>query len=114
EVVDAVGQALQVTAAVAVGVEVGLDVEAVDDRALPPQVAGVGDPHGQSLPEATAGSTCSPKVSMNSCCRCPTWYREMSSKPTSRDSSIQARCRPRSAAARTGTCTEARRTGAGT
>ena len=40
QVVDPLGQPGQVAAAVAVGVEEGLDVEAVDDRVLPPQVAG--------------------------------------------------------------------------
>ena len=45
EVVDALGQPAEVAAAVAVGVEVGLDVEAVDDGVLPPQVGSVGNPH---------------------------------------------------------------------
>src|SRR3712207_4635321 len=45
QVVDPLGQALEVTAPVAVPVEVGLDVEAVDDSRLPPDVGGVGDPH---------------------------------------------------------------------
>jgi hypothetical protein len=39
EVVDALREAGQVAAAVAVRVEVGLHVQAVDDRALPPEVA---------------------------------------------------------------------------
>ena len=55
EVVDALRQPGQVAAAVAVPVEEGLDVEAVDDRGLPPQVAGVGDPHGAVTP--SSGST---------------------------------------------------------
>ena len=40
EVVDAVAQAREVAAAVAVGVQERLDVEAVEDRVLPPDVAG--------------------------------------------------------------------------
>ena len=51
QVVDALGQPRQVAAPVAVGVEERLDVQAVDDRVLPPQVAGVGDPHGAGDPE---------------------------------------------------------------
>ena len=58
EVVEPVGQPGKVAAAVAVGVEERLDVEAVDDRVLPPQVAGGLEPH-------SGGSTCSPKTSMN-------------------------------------------------
>ena len=58
EVVDALGQADQVAAAVAVRVQEHLDVEAVDDRVLPPQVAGGLAPHRR-------GRTCSPKASMN-------------------------------------------------
>ena len=42
EVVDAAGQSGEVADPVTVGVLVGLDVDAVDDRLLPPQVARVG------------------------------------------------------------------------
>jgi hypothetical protein len=45
EVVDPLREAREVAAAVAVPVHVGLDVEAVDDGVLPPQVGGVGDAH---------------------------------------------------------------------
>ena len=44
EVVDALGQAGEVADAVAVGVQVGLDVQAVDDGVLPPQVAACSRP----------------------------------------------------------------------
>src|SRR4029453_15139805 len=50
EVVDALGQAREVADAVAVPVHERLDVQAVDDRVLPPEIGGVGDPH-----TATAG-----------------------------------------------------------
>ena len=53
EVVDAAGEAGEVADPVVVAVHVRLDVEAVDHRALPPQVAGVGDPHNALL---SAGS----------------------------------------------------------
>ena len=45
EVVEPMGEALEVARAVVVPVHVRLDVEAVDDRGLPPEVAAVGDPH---------------------------------------------------------------------
>ena len=45
EVVDALREPGEVADAVAVAVEERLDVEAVDDGGLPPQVAGVGDLH---------------------------------------------------------------------
>lgn len=64
QVVDALSQTAQVAAAVAVGVQVGLDVEAVDNRALPPQVAGVGDAHGgSSLRRSRFGLGCGRSVS---------------------------------------------------
>jgi hypothetical protein len=71
EVVDPVGEPDEVAAAVAVGVEEGLDVEAVDHRVLPPEVAG-----GRALAghDRTSGSTCSPKQSRNARCSCPTWW----------------------------------------
>ena len=56
QVVDPLGQPDQIAAAVAVGVEERLDVEAVEDRVLPPQVAGGLDRHRRS-----PGRTCSPK-----------------------------------------------------
>ena len=46
QVVDLVGQAGEVAAAVAVAVHERLDVQAVEDRVLPPQVGGEVDPHG--------------------------------------------------------------------
>ncbi len=82
EVVDALGQAPQVADAVAVGVVEGLDVQAVDDGALPPQVARVADSHAATQADSRAvrqplraGSTSAPKVSMNPCCSCPTKCR---------------------------------------
>ncbi len=45
QVVDASGETREVADAVVVAVHVGLDIQAVDDRRLPPQVAGVGDLH---------------------------------------------------------------------
>jgi len=48
EVVDAFGEAVEVPHAVAVGVEERLDVEAVDDGVLVPEVGGVGDTHAQA------------------------------------------------------------------
>ena len=50
EVVDALGQALEVADAVAVLIEEGLDVEAVHDRVLPPDVAGRRAAHSAPLP----------------------------------------------------------------
>jgi hypothetical protein len=52
EVVDALGEAGEVAGPVAVPVEEGLDVQAVDDGALPPLVAGDLDAHssGRTLP----------------------------------------------------------------
>ena len=82
EVVDALRQALQVAGAVAVGVVEGLDVEAVDHRALPPQVARVGHSHGPTQADPVrprqprrAGSTCSPNASRKPACSCPTKCR---------------------------------------
>ena len=53
-------------------VEVGLHVEAVDDRGLPPQVARRADPH---RPTPSSGSTFAPKTSMNLRCSWPTKCR---------------------------------------
>ena len=69
EVVDALGQAREVAAAVGVGVQERLDVEAVEDGVLPPEVAG-----GLGL-HRSSGSTRSPKASMNGSSSCPTWWR---------------------------------------
>ena len=69
EIVDPLGQAGQVADAVGVGVEERLDVEAVDDRVLPPQVAG-----GLAL-HRSSGRTCSPNASMNGSSSWPTWWR---------------------------------------
>ena len=78
EVVDALGEPGEVAAAVAVVVVEHLDVEAVEDGVLPPQVAGGLDPH------ASAGRTCSPKASMKASRSWPTWWMAMSSKPERR------------------------------
>ena len=48
QVVDPMGQPVHVAHAVAVPVQERLDVEAVDNGGLPPQVAGVGDPHRET------------------------------------------------------------------
>ena len=60
EVVDAAREAGEVADAVAVAVEEGLDVEAVDDRRLPPQVAGVGDLHSDSSRRRGSSSASAP------------------------------------------------------
>ena len=77
QVVEPLRQALQVAGAVAVGVEVGLDVEAVDDRRLPPQVGGVGEPHAAATFGVTSscGRTFSPNTSSHGRCSWPTWCR---------------------------------------
>ncbi len=77
QVVEPLREALQVTGAVAVGVEVGLDVEAVDDRRLPPQVGGVGEPHAAATFGVTSscGRTFSPNTSSHGRCSWPTWWR---------------------------------------
>jgi hypothetical protein len=49
QVVDLADQAAEVTDPVAVAVEVGLDVEAIDHGVLPPQVAGLVETHQWSL-----------------------------------------------------------------
>jgi hypothetical protein len=72
QVVDLPDQPLEVTDPVAVGVEVGLHVQAVDDRVLPPQVAGLVQARRHRLSPSSAGSTCSANVSMNSLWLCPT------------------------------------------
>jgi hypothetical protein len=45
EVVEPLRETAQVAHAVAVGVQVRLDVEVVEDRGLPPQIARIGEPH---------------------------------------------------------------------
>ena len=67
QVVDALRQAADVADAVAVPVEERLDVEAVDHRVLPPQVARLCRRHW-----ITSGRTCSPNTSMNRSCSLPT------------------------------------------
>ena len=57
EAVDVLDQAAEVAAAIAVAVGVGLDVEAVDDGGLPPQVRRTGEPH--AAPPPTDVVTCS-------------------------------------------------------
>src|SRR5215207_7945013 len=59
EVIHALAEARQVAAAVAVGIEEGFDVEAVDHRVLPPDVARCLARHA-----ASCGSTCCPNESM--------------------------------------------------
>src|SRR5206468_3267285 len=54
QVVQPLGQPLEVAAAVVVPVHEGLDVQAVDDGGLPPQVRGVGDLHDACLPRCRA------------------------------------------------------------
>jgi hypothetical protein len=67
QVVDALGQSIDVTDPVIVPVEERLDIEAVDDGVPPPLIARPGDAH-----RATSGSTRSPNTSMNRCCSRPT------------------------------------------
>ncbi|GAA2071124.1 hypothetical protein GCM10009758_10770 [Microbacterium hatanonis] len=45
EMVEPLREAAQVADSIVVGVEVGLDVEVLEDRGLPPQIAGVGESH---------------------------------------------------------------------
>ena len=59
EVVDPLGEPDEVAAAVAVPVHEGLDVQAVDDGVLPPQVGRVGDPHPPCLPARALSSRAS-------------------------------------------------------
>ena len=51
QVVDLLGEAAEVAAPVAVAVDVGLDVQAVDDGVLPPQVGGLGQSHALPPPQ---------------------------------------------------------------
>ena len=73
EVVQALGEALEVARPVAVPVHERLDVQAVDHRVLPPQVARLGDPH--AAPPVSWGRTRAPKASMKASCCWPTWCR---------------------------------------
>ncbi len=68
EVVDALDEALDVAAAVAVAVGERLDVQAVDDRVLPPEVGGPGEPH--AAPSRSWGRTFAPNASMKASCSC--------------------------------------------
>ena len=67
QVVDALGQSVDVPDAVVVPVEEGLHVEAVDDGVLPPLIARSRDAH-----RVSSGRTRSPNTSMNRCCSRPT------------------------------------------
>ena len=67
EVVDPLGEAGQVTGAVPVPVQERLDVEAVDDRVLPPEIARAGGRH-----DVSSGRTCSANASMKGSCSFPT------------------------------------------
>src|SRR5690606_7684055 len=73
EIGDAGAEPAEVADAVAIGILKRLDVEAVDDGVLPPQIAGARR-HGALL-SAKAGSTRSPKASMKRRCSTPTWCR---------------------------------------
>jgi hypothetical protein len=64
QVVDPVDEAGHVAHAVAVPVEVGLDVEAVHDPVLPPLVAGEGDAHRAT----SSGRTSAPTTVMPQAC----------------------------------------------
>ncbi len=79
EMVAAYREAGEVADAVTVPVHERLDVQAVDDGGLPPEVAGVGDPHtATACSGATTsnwGSTCSPNASRKPRCSWPTWCR---------------------------------------
>lgn len=81
EVVEPLREPVEVAAAVVVPVHEGLDVEAVDDGGLPPEVPAVGGAHDQPTAPAptpafdSSGSTCSPNASMNPRCSWPTWCR---------------------------------------
>ena len=62
------------------GVVEGLDVRAVEDGVLPPQVTGVAHPHaiaalGWGAVADSCGSTCSPNASMKPDCCLPTKCR---------------------------------------
>ena len=79
EVLDALGHAADVAGAVTVPVVEGLDVCAVEDGVLPPQVAGVAASHaiaaGWGAVTDSCGSTCSPNASMKPDCSLPTKCR---------------------------------------
>jgi hypothetical protein len=85
EVVDPLAQAGEVAVAVAVAVQERLDVEAVDDRVLPPHVAGRLAAHPGS-----SGRTRSPNASMNGPRSWPTWWSWTDAKPSSASSCSQA------------------------
>ena len=75
EVVDAAGQPGEVADAVAVGVLVGLDVDAVDDRLLPPQVAGVGLTLIALSSRSGGQDVLAEGVDERRAWSCPTWCR---------------------------------------
>ena len=72
QVVDPLREPGEVTDPVGVPVHVRLDVQAVDDGVLPPEVGRVGDPHsataGSGAVTPSCGSTCAPNASRNACC----------------------------------------------
>ena len=73
EVLDAVGHPADVARAVAVPVIERLDVRAVEDGVLPPQIARVGASHAivafcLGADGDSSGSTCSPNASMKPAC----------------------------------------------
>lgn len=72
EIVDALGQTLEVTDAVPVRIEIGLDIQAVVDRRLPPQVGGV---RGLHTIARRAGRSSRPARSMNERWSGPTSWR---------------------------------------
>ena len=80
EVVDLLGEPAEVPDAVGVRVPVGLDVQAVDHRVLPPQVGGLGDPHRVGTATAArrsrrAGRRRSALSVTNGSCSWLTWCR---------------------------------------
>ena len=90
QVVDPVGQPGEVADPVAVAVGEQLDVQAVDHRVLPPQVAGRLVAHRPALPAgaaavaaARAGSTSAPNSSMVGRWSRPTSWTKTPSKPSS-------------------------------
>ena len=104
EVLDAFGHAADVAGAVAVPVVERLDVGAVEDRVLPPQVATsrcFSCGHRRGAVGDSCGSTCSPNASMKADWCLPTKCRYSSSQPCSMYSCSHAACWPRSLDTRT-------------
>src|ERR671911_1469333 len=108
KVVDPFHQTPDVTDAVAVPVEEGLDVEAVDHGVLPPQVARLGRCHPR-----TSGRTRSPKTSRNRACSWPTWWSARRSTLRSASSRSHFTCCAGSADTRTASVTWSGRTCSG-